>query len=261
MFQLIFLRIVLAVGLCRVATALTITDAQALHAGRRLWQNESGGRLDGLTAWNKGEDFASLGIGHFIWYPEGRRGPFDESFPRLLEYFRKNGMSLPNWLPAGSPCPWPNRAAFEAQAQGARMVELRNLLARTVAEQARFAALRLEAALPLMLEKLPADQRAAVQRQFDRVAAAPGGVYALVDYVNFKGEGVSPTERYGGKGWGLLQVLSGMRGEPKDRDATREFAAAADRILTERVSHAPPERGEARWLAGWRNRVRTYAAN
>ena len=32
----------------------------------------------------------------------------------------------------------------------------------------------------------------------------------LIDYVNFKGEGVLETERYRGRGWGLLQVLEGM---------------------------------------------------
>ena len=257
----ILLRIFLLVCACQLAVALTISDAQARDAGRRLWQNESGGRVDGLTAWNRGEDFASLGIGHFIWYPAGRRGPFEESFPRLLEYFRKNGISLPAWLGAEAPCPWPTREAFSADFNGARLAELRALLSRTVAEQARFAALRLEAALPLMLDSLPSGRRSVVQRRFETVAAAPGGVYALVDYVNFKGEGVSATERYNGKGWGLLQVLSAMRGNPTGREATREFAAAADRILTERVANSPPARSEARWLPGWRSRALTYAVN
>ena len=94
----------LSLVLCQVATALTITNGQALEAGRRLWQNECGGRIDGLTSWNKGEDFASLGIGHFIWYPAGRRGPFEESFPRLLEYLSKNGVVLPAWLRGEVPC-------------------------------------------------------------------------------------------------------------------------------------------------------------
>ena len=29
----------------------------------------------------------------------------------------------------------------------------------------------------------------------------------MIDYVNFKGDGLKPTERYKGEGWGLLQVL------------------------------------------------------
>jgi hypothetical protein len=77
-----------------------------------------------------------------------------------------------------------------------------------------------------------------------------------MDYVNFKGEGTSPTERYGGKGWGLLQVLEGMS---SSGSALAAFAKSADRVLTRRVELSPPARGEKRWLPGWRNRVATYA--
>jgi len=244
-----------------LAGAITVSDTQALEAGRRLWQNECGGRVDGLTSWNTGEDFASLGIGHFIWYPAGRRGPFEESFPRLVEYLRQQNVTLPSWLRSDLACPWPNREAFLADIHGARLGELRALLSRTVAEQARFAALRLESALPVMLEAIPAAQRGALRARFENVAAAPRGIYALVDYVNFKGEGVKPTERYNGEGWGLLQVLQAMTGDLKGTAATREFAAAADRVLTARVANSPPSRGENRWLPGWRARVRTYVGS
>ncbi len=147
-----------------------------------------------------------------------------------------------------------------ADFHGARLSELRALLARTVGQQARFAAQRLEAALPTMLEAAPAAQRGELRARFEHVAAAPRGIYALVDYVNFKGEGVKPTERYNGEGWGLLQVLQSMQGDPVGSAATREFSAAADRVLTARVANSPPARGESKWLAGWRARVATYAA-
>jgi hypothetical protein len=39
--------------------------------------------------------------------------------------------------------------------------------------------------------------------------------------------------------------------------ATREYAAAAARVLTRRVKNAPKK--ESHWLPGWRNRLRTYA--
>jgi hypothetical protein len=77
----------------------------------------------------------------------------------------------------------------------------------------------------------------------------------LMDYVNFKGEGVSPSERYRGQGWGLLQVLETM---PATGPAIPAFVEAADKVLTRRVANSPPARGEARWLAGWRNRLETY---
>ncbi len=244
------------------AQTVSISDAQALSVGKRLWKNECDGKVEGLTSWNSGEDFASLGIGHYIWYPTGRRGPFEESFPELLRYLVAHGESLPGWLHASEPCPWNSRAGFQRDQSGAKLTALRRLLARTVGLQARFSADRLEAALPKMLDSLPGDQRQQVARQFARVAASPDGVYALVDYVNFKGEGVLASERYQGQGWGLLQVLAGMKLDPADGAgpmATREFAASAARVLTNRVALSPPARGETRWLPGWKNRVRTYA--
>jgi hypothetical protein len=242
-------------ALAQAAQCIQLTDAQALSVGKRLWQNESGGSIAGLTAWNAGEEFASLGIGHFIWYPEGKRGPFEESFPPLLAFLRSSGASIPNWLSEAHACPWATRAEFLAAAKSQKMEELRALLEKTIGLQARFAANRLERALPKMLGAASAEKRALVQRNFARVAALPNGAYALVDYVNFKGEGTLETERYKGEGWGLLQVLETMREGP----VLQEFSRAAEKVLTRRVQNSPPERGEQRWLAGWRSRVRSYA--
>jgi hypothetical protein len=234
-----------------------ISAAEADKIGARIWRNECAGTRDGLTSWNKGEAFASLGIGHFIWYPAGRRGPFKESFPALRDFLRAQGVELPRWLAEAEACPWSDRAAFMADFRSPRMEELRSLLASTVGLQARFAALRLEQSLPSMLAAAPAAERDRIRANFYRVAAAPGGLYALMDYVNFKGEGTSPTERYDGEGWGLLQVLAGMSEGGK---ATAAFSRSADKVLTRRVELSPPARGEKRWLPGWRNRVATYAS-
>jgi hypothetical protein len=128
--------------------------------------------------------------------------------------------------------------------------------------QARFSAHRLELALPKILAELPSDERERIKLQFYRVAASPNGVYALVDYVNFKGEGVLATERYAGQGWGLLQVLAGMQSDSAVAPgpaATTDFSRSAARVLARRVSLAPPERHEGKWLAGWTSRVATYA--
>lgn len=252
-----FYAIALAVLCAAVAHAgdIRISDAEAARIGQKIWCNECAGTRDGLTSWNKGEDFASLGIGHFIWYPAGKRGPFKESFPALRDYLASSGERLPAWLASSKACPWPDRASFMADFHSERMEQLRALLASTVALQARFAALRLEEALPQMLAAVPASEREKIRANFYRVANSPGGLYALMDYVNFKGEGTSPTERYQGEGWGLLQVLAGM---PDKGDPDAAFSESADRVLTRRVSLSPPARGEARWLPGWRNRVASY---
>src|SRR5258708_5545050 len=57
-------------------SGITLTDAQAMEIGKKIFQNEAGGKIPFLTHWNDGEDFASLGIGHFIWYHDGAPGPF-----------------------------------------------------------------------------------------------------------------------------------------------------------------------------------------
>ena len=260
----ILLLLVLAPAVASRATdaSIRVTDAEAARIGRRIWENECAGTVAGLTSWNAGENFASLGINHYIWYPRGGSGPFEESFPGLVAFLGARGVALPEWLRTvhGHDCPWPDRAAFEADRGGERLGGLRALLARpeVVTLQARFSADRLAAAVAKMAD---AGGGAAVRERFARVAGAAGGAYALVDYVNFKGEGTSPTERYAGRGWGLLQVLEGMRDDGGANPSTREFAASAARVLTERVKNAPPERRESRWLPGWLARVRGYAAN
>ena len=239
---------------------IRLTPEQAHDIGMKIWRNEAGGKVDLLTHWNKGEDFASLGIGHFIWYVAGRPGPFTESFPGLLDALDASGRTLPPWLRGRPSCPWPDRDAFYAESQGPRMLELRGLLADTVDIQARYAAKRLEDALPKVLAAADPGTRPKLRARFYAVAAAPNGVYALVDYVNFKGEGINPKERYDALGWGLLQALELMDDAPSGQPSAEAFARGADAALTRRVAHAPAERREAErnWLPGWRKRLRTY---
>jgi hypothetical protein len=227
------------------------SSAEASRIGHKVWQNECAGTVEGLVSWNSGEAFPSLGIGHFIWYPEGKRGPFEESFPKLVSLLKERGTKVPNWLSAS--CPWQTRAAM--QKDTARVHELRSLLANTIAIQTEFLIQRLEGALPKMEEAVSAAQRSLVRKRFEAVGNAPGGAFALIDYVNFKGEGVLETERYKGQGWGLLQVLLEMKGKG---DPVRDFADAASRVLARRVHNAPAERHEERWLSGWQSRVQRY---
>ena len=232
-----------------------LSDAELERIGRRVWQNECGGTRDGLTSWNAGENFASLGIGHFIWYPKRARGPFEESFPKLAAFLAANGASVPAWMRGD--CPWDSRTEFQAELRGPRMNELRDLLAGTIRLQSRFLADRMSAALPKMLAAAPSAQQENVRAQFERLAATGPGTFALIDYVNFKGEGTKPEERYNGEGWGLLQVLSAMKGHGPG--AASEFARCAASVLERRVRNSPPARNEGRWLAGWKSRVSSYA--
>ena len=231
-----------------------LTAAQIDRIGRRIWQNECAGTVEGLTSWNQGEDFASLGIGHFIWYPQSRRGRFEESFPGLMQHLNRRGISTAPWMHES--CPWDSRAAFVADRNGPRQQELRRLLSSTVGLQTEFIMLRSRAALPKMLAAAGANADR-VRYHYDLLSATPEGAFALIDYVNFKGEGTSPAERYQGQGWGLLQVLETMSAS-SPQTAPAAFADAASAVLARRVRHSPPERDESRWLAGWQNRCQAY---
>jgi hypothetical protein len=248
------------VALPQTLPAVSFTHSEVLEIGKKIWRNECNGTVAGLTSWNEGEKFASLGIGHFIWYPKGQRGPFEESFPKLVSFIAKRGAKLPGLLlGAGEhPCPWNSRAEFLQAQNTPEMKQLRQFLVDTVDLQAEFLISRLQNALPKMLAEAASSDRANVQQQFERLASTPQGCYALVDYVNFKGEGVLHTERYQGQGWGLLQVLENMHGTSPDAAAVDEFARSAKATLTRRVQNAPAERHESRWLSGWLQRVNSY---
>jgi hypothetical protein len=249
----------------RQMPSLSIPAQAAEKVGRQVWLNETGGNRDMITAWNRGEDFASVGIGHFIWFPAGLETPFAESFPKVAKFLRQRGAKLPGWIdkPEIPALPWRTRAEFMREFRSHRMVELRTFLLATVGLQAQYLAQRMQEALPKMLATLSdARERAHVRNQFIRVAKASPDLYPLIDYVNFKGEGIAPTETFPDKktgkaeGWGLKHVLLAMKGDPGDtKGALDEFSEATNFVLTRRAINNPPSR---RWLNGWRKRCETY---
>lgn len=238
---------------------LSLTEPELAWIGDQVFQNECAGRRECLVHWNVGEAFPSLGIGHFIWYPQGQEGRFVESFPALISHMKARSVSLPDWL-AEDPvpdAPWPNRASFQAEAGSDRVTALRDFLADTKAVQADFILRRARASLDKVVAAAPANERAFIRARLGELSTSPGGAYALIDYVNFKGEGVSPQERYDGQGWGLLQVLQAMSAEP-DRPALIRFREAAAQVLTLRADNAERPIERERWLPGWLKRLETY---
>ena len=237
---------------------LTISKTELDVVAEKIFKNEAGGKREDLVYWNTGEDFPSLGIGHFIWYKQGQRGKFAESFPQLVAYYRKHDIKLPKIVEENSYSPWESREElFKLRSVGNKdIVELTNFLYNTKAIQVSFIFERLENSLEKMLEI--ADNPENVKKQFYRVAHSPNGLYPLIDYVNFKGEGTSRTETYNGDGWGLLQVLENMKGTGSGKAALEEFSDSAKFVLERRVKNSDPARNEKKWLAGWLNRCNTY---
>lgn len=254
-------RLVCAIGLLFVGSAAAesgLTAAQKAAIGRKIWQNECAGSVAGLTTWNAGEEFPSIGIGHFIWYPAGFHGRFSESWPLLVAYARQRGANLPA-VAQEAHSPWQTKAEFQRDFNSARMTALRKWLAANVGLQTDFIIARSRAALPKILAAAPASEKARIESNYHKVSTTSQGTYALIDYVNFKGDGTQAAERYQGYGWGLLQVLGGMKEVSAGADAAKEFAASAKRVLSRRIANAPTERGEKRWEEGWHNRCATYA--
>lgn len=240
----------------------SLDQQQMQWLGDRVFANECNRKFDCLTSWNSGEDFPSLGIGHFIWYRAGQNERFEETFPDLLRFYREQGHALPAWLEASEnpESPWQSREQFLSEQDSPRMQELRQFLFDTTDVQVMFIVNRLYDSTDALFRDLDSAQRHAAQLRFDEIANAekPFGMYALIDYVHFKGTGLSENERYRGEGWGLLQVLLAMDGFATSLD---NFVAAAARTLERRVANAPSERNEQRWLAGWKNRLQTYLPN
>lgn len=228
--------------------------------GEKIFKNECASKDDKLIAWNEGEDFMSLGIGHFIWYPAKGKKTFIGSFAKFIEYAIISGEKIPAWLdkkpiPA---CPWWSRDSFLNAQNDRRSIELKKFLIKTKSIQAAFIIKRLEEALPLILKHVSEGSREKIAFQMNRLISTPSGAYVLADYANFKGLGITPSEYYRGKGWGLFQVLEGMRDRNEAPDAVREFVRSANIVLEDRVKNSPSGRNEKRWLPGWQKRVNSY---
>ncbi|HLT13204.1 MAG TPA: hypothetical protein VK006_03830 [Marinobacter sp.] len=239
--------------------SLALKPAQLDWVGQKIFQNECAGKLDCLVHWNEGEAFPSLGIGHFIWYPAGVNGRFTESFPQLIQYMVQRQASVPDWLRKLEPfdAPWPDREAFLKSDDSTKVAELREFLAGTQGLQAEYIFRRAKESLDKVIVAAPDSRQGEVKGYLEELSATPGGVYAVMDYVNFKGEGLAETERYRGQGWGLLQVLLAMEVVP-EQPALDAFRQAAGRVLTRRAENAEKAIERERWLPGWLKRLETY---
>jgi hypothetical protein len=258
LFSVFCLTLMLFSGDVVCVSASEMNETQRI--AKLIFHNECASKESCLTSWNKGEEFASFGIGHFIWYPQDTAEAdkhFSESFPSLLVYLHSRGVNIPDWIQLGQGSPWPDREEFKKSQNSPKMNKIRQILIKTIPLQADFMRKRIDHALSRLLQTVPESARTHLKRQYQRVATAPMGMYVLMDYVNFKGEGTNPKERYQGHGWGLLQVLGDMQ-EGEGLQAIRAFADSADRMLTRRVALSPPSRNERRWLPGWRKRLHTY---
>lgn len=232
-----------------------IPQEQLKKVGELIFKNEAGGKKEGLIAWNIGEEFPSLGIGHFIWYPKNYNGVFQESFPTLQEYLVKRGYILPKLLNVMD-APWNTRDEFIKSKGTKDYADALNFLENTKEIQVELIAIRAEKALEIMLKHTKRPKE--IKKVFYEVYNSPFGIYPIIDYVNFKGEGIKESERYKDEGWGLLQVLEYMAEDKSKLSPVTKFINGAKFVLNRRVENSPVERNEKKWLQGWLNRVDSY---
>ncbi len=233
--------------------AVDLNDEELLKIGIKIWQNQCGvwempDKMSGVneimkqrvTAWeDSGSDDAQnshalIGIGQFIWYPDSNPKIFQEEWPHVARFLEDHGVDIPKWARRG--CPWPNREAFENDLEGPRLTHLREHLVKrkAIIEQTRTIAQRLDKALANIQADLDEEIATAtgtdseglptsvatkkkITDRFNQILSMkkPSGLYALMDYVHFCGEGILKTERNEEhpNGWGLRQVLDQMKQE------------------------------------------------
>ena len=257
-----------------------------------------------LLRWDP-RGFLYLGASEAIWYPAIPAGEkkFLEDWPTLRSELQKRGFSIPTL--ALGPSPWRSGEELEADlanltkedsqiinpAERTRKRELEELLTFLKREdviKVEYTLLidRLERALDPQSEtylfaNLPPGKGAIMEKNFRELASLqdslghPLGLYALVDYCNFKGEGIAAAEHYNTQAWGLSELLFEMEDlrsnrpllekyidrlelQQKRSDLTAEnltplelFVLRGAKVLDDRIENNIMERDRIKGTAGY----------
>jgi hypothetical protein len=236
--------------------------------GTAIFANECSKQDKYLVFWSPHESCISLGINHTIWFPQNYTGPrYTEGFPLLCIFLREQEVALPTWLDealAQGGAPWKSREEFEQDQE--RKEQLRTLLKQTIDLQAAFAIHRLDEQWPKILAAAPDDNSAQkLMYHYVLLRSSLLGTYALVDYLNFKGDGLNQAEESHGHRWGLLQVLLAMGNEHgahlTEDNAPKAFSVSAATILLVLIGNsADKDYSRFKWFPGWMKRVYTYGS-
>ena len=223
--------------------AFELTNEEKQKLGRAIARRELGAQ--GLIDWSGSEDFASLGVMHATWGSE-KTIKHQNGFIKFLKYAVSRGATLPEFLKDNQENPWQSRGSFfyAKYSRDPRMVDLQQFLEMTKPLQIDFTIDRAAEACNKILADGNYDANDAAK--LSELSKDVKGVFAIIDYVNFKGEGniADPSN------WGLANVLHEMDvagGNEIDR-----FIAAAQKTL---ATHHPKY---FMYKTGWIVRLNGY---
>jgi hypothetical protein len=229
--------------------ALFPSEEKIALCGKKIQDNE--GSSSYLVYWNPHEPFLSLGLGHFIWFPQDQNFPFEEAFPALLAHLKSKGCTLPSWISPEFTCPWKTREEFEKDSQ--KQQDLKHFLDSTQGLQAQYIISHSFEIFEKIINSCEEPQKNLIKERLTTLLQDSRGLFALVDYTHFKGSGLYEKEFKQGKGFGLKQVLLLM---PDASPTLDTFIKTAQDILKERVLLS--EGKEDKWLNGWLARIDKY---
>jgi hypothetical protein len=224
-----------------------ITPGEFSQIGIKMFANECASKKEYLVWWNPKEEFVNFGIGHFIWLKAGSRLPFIEQFPELVAFYLEKREPVPEYILRHkfTGCAWKDKEDLDSDPQKPALIEWMHS---TMNVQAAFIIFK---AIDSLNETLASNPH--ITSQIGELSKTREGRFALVDYLNFKGTGLDPAERLNGEGWGLLQVLEGMKFSD-----INSFVESASAVLTRRVDNYNGERNDLSFLKGWLKRVEGY---
>lgn len=196
-----------------------------------------------------------VSMGGSIWYGEKTQLNYTEDWPTIAQALQDAGVTLPQW--ALGACPWSNQEeVIAANQEGSPYYNDIQALNTTLSTDPkaldvlfRFGKWKrfLTALDPnsdfsdhyIFTDATPGDAQLLADR-FNAIGAVhdaaghPIGLYALMDYCNWKGEGTSVTEIHNTQHWGLQSVLRNMSAEEINSDgALQAFVDSARRTLVD----------------------------
>lgn len=206
---------------------------------------------DKVIYWHLHEPFPYLGIGRFIWFPKDANFSYEEDFPSLLKFMKDRGHKMPDWLDEDFSCPWASRQEFEKDQ--VRQLELRQVLESGIHLQIKFLITHSFETFETIIDSFDDVDKTVMKNKFVQLLEDPRGLYALIDYCQFKGSGLHQKEFKDGKGFGLKQVVEAL---PCESCNVESFVKTAKDILKERAKNSNGH--DEKWLSSWINRLDRY---